>query len=93
MEKIIFFGLVIPIFAFVLYLGANAIMKGMSAKNSNKVNENDPDQLTNSVNEMLENKEKAARITNAGYDFVTDNLTWEILLPKYVKFYEDLLNS
>ncbi len=40
MEKIIFFGLVIPIFAFVLYLGVNAIMKGMSAKNSNKNNEN-----------------------------------------------------
>ena len=36
MEKIIFFGLVIPIFAFVLYLGGNAIMKGMSAKNANK---------------------------------------------------------
>ena len=62
-------------------------------KNGLLVNPNDPDQLTNSVNEMLENKEKAARITNAGYDFVTDNLTWEILLPKYVKFYEDLLNS
>ena len=40
MEKIIFFGLVIPIFAFVLYLGGNAIMKGMSAKNANKENEN-----------------------------------------------------
>ena len=40
MEKIIFFGLVIPIFAFVLYLGGNAIMKGMSAKNANKDNEN-----------------------------------------------------
>ena len=40
MEKIIFFGLVIPIFAFVLYLGGNAIMKGMSAKNAIKDNEN-----------------------------------------------------
>ena len=39
MEKIIFFGLVIPIFGFVLYLGGNAIMKGMSAKNTNKENE------------------------------------------------------
>ena len=39
MEKIIFFGLVIPIFVFVLYLGGNAIMKGMSAKNANKENE------------------------------------------------------
>ena len=28
-----------------------------------------------------------------GYEFVMNNLTWEILLPKYVKFYEDLLNS
>ena len=40
MEKIIFFSLVIPIFAFVLYLGGNAIMKGMSAKNAIKENEN-----------------------------------------------------
>ena len=40
MEKIIFFGLVIPIFGFVLYLGVNAIMKGVSAKNANKENEN-----------------------------------------------------
>ena len=39
MEKIIFFGLVIPIFGFVLYLGVNAIMKGVSAKNANKDNE------------------------------------------------------
>jgi len=39
MEKIIFFSLVIPIFGFVLYLGASAIMKGFSAKNENKANE------------------------------------------------------
>ena len=39
MEKIIFFGLVIPIFGFVLYLGVNAIMKGVSAKNANKEND------------------------------------------------------
>ena len=38
MEKIIFFGLVIPILGFVLYLGATAIMKGFSAKNANKDN-------------------------------------------------------
>ena len=39
MEKIIFFGLVIPIMAFVLYLGANAIMKGFKAKEANKSQE------------------------------------------------------
>ena len=39
MEKIIFLGLVILILAFVLYLGATAIMKGVSAKKA-KVDEN-----------------------------------------------------
>ncbi len=32
MEKLIFFGLVIPILFFVLYLGTRAIMSGVSAK-------------------------------------------------------------
>ena len=36
MEKIIFFGLVISIFAFVLYLGVSAIMKGSQAKSALK---------------------------------------------------------
>ena len=49
METIIFFGLVIPIFAFVLYLGGNAIMKGMSEKKANKENENmESDEIENS---------------------------------------------
>ena len=52
MEKIIFFGLVIPIFAFVLYLGGNAIMKGMSAKNADKENKN----LENNENENFSEK-------------------------------------
>ena len=52
MEKIIFFGLVIPIFAFVLYLGGNAIMKGMSAKNADKENKN----LENNENENYSEK-------------------------------------
>ena len=44
MEKIIFFGLVIPIFVFVLYLGGTAIMKGFSAKNANKSIERDDEE-------------------------------------------------
>ena len=36
MEKIIFFGLVIPIMGFVLYLGATAIMNGFAAKEENR---------------------------------------------------------
>ena len=54
MEKIIFFGLVIPIFAFVLYLGVNAIMKGTEAKNALK----EQDNLKNEENENLFDNKK-----------------------------------
>ena len=62
-------------------------------KNGLLVDPNNPDQLLNSVNELLENNDKATSIAHAGHDFVVKNLTWEILLPKYIKFYENLLNS
>jgi len=51
MEKIIFFCLVIPILVFVLYLGGNAIMKGMSAKNINKENEENEENMNSFNNE------------------------------------------
>ena len=54
MEKIIFFGLVIPIFAFVLYLGVNAIMKGSEAKSALKEEAN----LKNDENEIPLDKKK-----------------------------------
>ena len=62
MEKLIFFGLVIPIFLFVLYLGGTAIMTGFSAKEANrkiKDEEQDnisPDQLNDdqSLSDQLE---------------------------------------
>ena len=50
METIIFFCLVIPILVFVLYLGGNAIMKGMSAKNTNKENKENKENI-NSTND------------------------------------------
>ena len=54
MEKIIFFGLVIPIFAFVLYLGVNAIMKGSEAKSALKEEAN----LKNDENENFSDNKK-----------------------------------
>ena len=53
MEKIIFLGLIIPIFIFVLYLGSRAIMTGFSAKSTNKSNlemDND-EEIENSLND------------------------------------------
>jgi glycosyltransferase involved in cell wall biosynthesis len=54
---------------------------------------NDPKILENSINKLLVDDKTSKRLADAGYEFVMNNLTWEILLPKYVKFYEDLLNS
>ena len=65
MEKIIFFGLVIPIFAFVLYLGGNAIMKGMKAKNVNKENENfDNNEIKNSSDAKKNLSEELDKLKN-----------------------------
>ena len=55
MEKIIFFGLVIPIFGLLLYLGGNAIMKGMSAKNSNKDNQNSENSEIKNTSDVKKN--------------------------------------
>ena len=54
MEKIIFFGLVISIFTFVMYLGVYAIMKGTEAKNALK----EQDNLKNEENENFFDNEK-----------------------------------
>lgn len=53
----------------------------------------DPKVLVRTINELLNDEEKAKRISDAGFDLVVKNFTWDILLPKYVKFYENLLNS
>ena len=62
MEKIIFFGLIIPILVFVVYLGGRAIMTGFSAKSSNKsdseieINNNvdNSENLTEELNKLNE---------------------------------------
>tara|TARA_B100001057_G_scaffold334830_1_gene335460 strand:- start:1797 stop:2063 length:267 start_codon:yes stop_codon:yes gene_type:complete len=54
MEKIIFFGLVIPIFAYVLYLGGTAIMNGFKSKEANKAEKEEAEEVTNFSN--TENK-------------------------------------
>ena len=47
MEKIIFFGLVIPIMAYVLYLGGMAIMNGFKSKEANKAEKEEAESQTN----------------------------------------------
>ena len=70
MEKIIFFGLVIPILGFVLYLGATAIMNGFSAKNANKSENNIENDVTeqslSDENKLSEEIEKLNKLLNDG---------------------------
>ena len=48
MEKIIFFGLAIPILIFVIYLGGGAVIKGFNAKISNREedDQNEPESFS-----------------------------------------------
>ena len=70
MEKIIFFGLVIPILGFVLYLGATAIMKGFSAKSANKANdtsENEKiDEFSDDGNKLSDEIERLNKLLKDG---------------------------
>ena len=45
MEKIIFFGLALPILGFVIYLGGTAIMKGFKAKVENRPEKSEEEQI------------------------------------------------
>ncbi len=59
MEKIIFFGLVIPIMAYVLYLGGMAIMNGFKSKEANRVekeqSESEIDEISETASEQNSN--------------------------------------
>ena len=51
MEKIIFFGLVIPIMAYVLYLGGMAIMTGFKSKEANRAEKEEAQNETGEIRE------------------------------------------
>ena len=87
MEKIIFFGLVIPIFGFILYLGGSAIMNGMSAKNANKENDNlDNNEIENSFDTKKNLSEELEKLNNLLKDGV---LTQEEFEKAKKKLLED----
>jgi len=54
MEKIIFFGLVIPIMAYVLYLGGMAILNGFKSKEANRA-EKEEDEIESNLNNSDQN--------------------------------------
>ena len=54
---------------------------------------NNPQKLAESVNKLLENKQNADQLANSGYEFVKNNMTWDVILPKYIELYENLLKN
>tara|TARA_B100001057_G_scaffold450699_1_gene493004 strand:- start:309 stop:575 length:267 start_codon:yes stop_codon:yes gene_type:complete len=54
MEKIIFFGLVIPIMAYVLYLGGMAILNGFKSKEANRA-EKEEEEIESNINNSDQN--------------------------------------
>ena len=51
-----------------------------------------PSKLAEAVNELLSDKEKLKKLAANGNNFIINNMTWDVILPKYIQFYENLLN-
>ena len=71
MEKIIFFVLVIPIMAFVLYLGGMAIMNGFKSKEANRAEKEaaqfeDNENLTSQDNNLSDELTKLNELRESG---------------------------
>ena len=71
MEKIIFFVLVIPIMAFVLYLGGMAIMNGFKSKEANRAEKEaeqfkDNENLTSQDNSLSDELTKLNELRESG---------------------------
>ena len=52
-----------------------------------------PTKLAQAINELLSDKVKAEKLATNGNIFVKNNMTWDVILPKYIEFYENLLNG
>jgi len=45
------------------------------------------------INDLLSNSELSDSLSKRANDFIINNLTWKKVLPKYIEFYTNLLNS
>ena len=71
MEKIIFFGLVIPIMGYVLYLGGMAIMNGFNAKEANRAEKEEVEEeikttISNDNSSLSDELEKLNSLRESG---------------------------
>ena len=53
----------------------------------------DSSKLSDEINKILKDKGSFDKITQNAYEFVINQMSWKKIIPKYIKFYEDLLND
>jgi len=51
----------------------------------------DSDMLLEKIHYLLSNKSLQNSLISKSFNFVNQNLTWDVVLPKYINFYEKLL--
>jgi len=54
---------------------------------------NDPEKLADAINDLLVDKVKSEKLKLNANIFVKNNMTWDVILPKFINFYEDLLSD
>ncbi len=86
MEKIIFFGLAIPIMGFVLYLGATAIMNGFKAKEDSRSKK---EEETENINSLKKDKNLSDEINKLNDLYKSGALTKEEFEKSKKKLLDD----
>ena len=51
----------------------------------------DPISLANAINRLLEDENLRKKLSDNAYEFVVNNMIWEKVIPKYIEFYNKLL--
>ena len=54
---------------------------------------NNPEKLANAINDLLIDRVKSDKLRLNANIFLKNNMTWEVILPKFINFYENLLNN
>jgi glycosyltransferase involved in cell wall biosynthesis len=62
-------------------------------KNGIIVSPDNPDKLADAINNLLFDKIKSEKLAVNANIFLKNNMTWDVTLPKFIKFYEDLLSD
>jgi L-malate glycosyltransferase len=53
----------------------------------------DPNDLCRKINCLMENQKNIDKLSGNAYNFVINEMSWKKIIPKYIKFYTNLLSS